>query len=299
MGLDTDILIIGAGPAGMQAAIHASRRGAQTTMVGKMANSKLGWAWVENLFCVLGEVSGKELLEKGREQAERFGVRFIETDAVSMERRDDGTLECQLEDGETIRAKALILSTGITRNKSKIEGERDFIGKGISYCADCDGPLYRQKRVAIVGGESAAFAAAQSLLEFASGVILVDPEGKMDLERREELGERGVEFVDKEPKKVAGDRFLERLYFEDGSDAKVDGVFIEMGSRGLLELAMPLGVIPDERGFVQVDRSMATDVEGVFACGDITGPPLQVCKAIGEGCVAGLSAVDYVRKKPH
>ena len=86
------------------------------------------------------------------------------------------------------------------------------------------------------------------------------------------------------------------LIFEGDASIEVDGVFIEMGSRGLLELALPLGIVPDERGFIQVDRSMATDVDGVFACGDITGPPLQVCKAIGEGCVAGLSAVDYLRE---
>ena len=292
--METDILIIGAGPAGIQAAIHASRRGADTTVVGRIAKSKLGMAWVENLFCVAGEENGMEMLRRSKEQASRFGARFFDGDAVKLE-SGDGVFRCTLEGGEEISSKALILSTGITRNKSNIEGEKDFIGRGVSYCADCDGPLFRDKRVAIVGGESAAYAAAESLIEFTPDVIVIDPGKKMDDDRRNTLRRRGVEFVDLDPAKVEGDTLLERVLFRDGSHIEIDGVFIEMGSRGLLELAMPLGIMPDEKGFIQVDRSMSTGLDGVFACGDITGPPLQVCKAIGEGCVAGLSAVEHIR----
>ena len=290
-----DILIIGAGPSGIQAAIHAARRKAKVIVIGRIAKSKLGWAWVENLFCVLGEVSGKEMLVKGKEQAMRFGVRFIETDAVKLWRRNEH-FECEVEGRGNMASKALILSTGITRNKSEIRGEKEFIGRGISYCADCDGPLFRQKKVVIVGGESAAFVAAESLLEFASSVALVDPKKQMDEKKRKKLSERGVVLIDKTPVKVEGGSKVDRLLFDDGSSMEVDGIFIEMGSRGILELSLPLGVIPDEGGFIEVDRGQRTQVAGVFACGDITGPPFQVCKAIGEGCVAGLSAVEYVRK---
>ncbi len=293
--IEADILIIGAGPAGIQAAIHASRRGADTTVVGRIAKSKLGMAWVENLFCVVGEENGMEMLKRSREQAERFGAKFRDTDAIRIS-KENGAFRCELEDGEQVIARAVILSTGITRNKSSIEGEKEFIGRGVSYGADCDGPLFRNKKVAIVGGESAASAAAEGLLSYASEVTVVDSQREMDQRRRLHLSRRGARFVDKQPTKVEGDQKVERLIFEDDASVEVDGVFIEMGSRGLLELALPLGLVPDERGFIQVDRSMATDVDGVFACGDITGPPLQVCKAIGEGCVAGLSAVDYLRE---
>jgi len=293
--MKTDILIIGAGPAGIQAAIHASRRGAETVVVGRIAKSKLGMAWVENLFCVLGEEDGMEMLRRGKEQASRFGVKFTDADAIALD-GEGGHFSCRLDNGDEIESVALILSTGITRNKSNIEGEKDFIGRGISYCADCDGPLFRERGVAIVGGESAAYAAAENLLEFASRVTLVDHEGKMDDEKVEMLRERGVVVTDLKPTKVTGDSKVKGLLLEDGSSIEVDGIFIEMGSRGLLELAMPLGIYPDEKGFIEVDRAMNTDIDGVFACGDITGPPLQVCKAIGEGCVAGLSAVEYLRK---
>jgi thioredoxin reductase (NADPH) len=146
-----------------------------------------------------------------------------------------------------------------------------------------------------VGGESAAYAAAESLLAFASEVYLIDSEGKMDDGKRNALETRGVRLIGEKPVKVSGEPTVEKLFFEDGSSLDVDGVFIEMGSRGLLELAMPLGIMPDQKGFIGVDRAMNAGVKGVFACGDITGPPLQVCKAIGEGCVAGLSAVEYLR----
>ncbi len=289
-----DILIIGAGPAGLQAAIHAARRNTSVIVLGKSAKSKLGWAWIENLFCILGEVSGKEMLKKGKKQAKRFGVEFVESDAVRI--TQNGVFECELETGKAIKADGLILSTGITRNKSDIDGERDFVGKGISYCADCDGPLYRDKRVAIVGGESAAFVAAQSLVGFASQVYLIDPKHEMSDGDRSDLQEKGIKILNRNPSKVAGENTVETLQFEDSSSIEIDGVFIEIGSRGIMELAMPLGLMPNEEGFLEVDREQKTELEGVFACGDITGPPFQVCKAIGEGCVAGLSAVEYVRE---
>jgi thioredoxin reductase (NADPH) len=292
--MKTDILIIGAGPAGIQAAIHATRRGADTIVVGRVAKSKLGMAWVENLFCVTGEENGMEMLKRSKEQAERFGAFFVDADAISLE-GEGGKFLCRLDNGEEISSKALVLSTGITRNKSNIEGEKDFIGRGVSYCADCDGPLFRDKRVAIVGGESAAYAAAESLLAFASEVYLIDSEGKMDDTKRNTLETSGVRLIGEKPVKISGEPTVEKLVFEDGSSLDVDGVFIEMGSRGLLELAMPLGIMPDQKGFIRVDRAMNAGMEGVFACGDITGPPLQVCKAIGEGCVAGLSVVEYLR----
>ncbi len=291
---DTEILIIGAGPAGIQAAIHAARRKAKVVVLGKTAKSSLGWAWVENLFCVLGEVSGKELLRKGKEQARKFGATFVEADAVRLG-KVDGDFLCELEGGQTVKSKALILSTGIARNKSPIRGEEEFIGKGVSYCADCDGPLFKGKRVAVIGGESAAYVAAESLMEYASDVFLVDPEGAMSTERRGTLSAKGVKLQDKVPTGVEGKSTVQRLTFGDGTFLELDGIFIEMGSRGIMELALPIGIIPNEKGFIDVDRSQRTEVEGVFACGDITGPPFQVCKAIGEGCVAGLSAIEHVR----
>lgn len=292
---EKDILVIGAGPAGIQAAIHASRRKASVTVAGKIAKSSLGWAWVENLFCILGEVSGEEMLKKGKKQAERFGVEFIEADAVNMA-KEDGFV-CGLEDGTTIRCKAIVLSTGITRNKSNIDREKDFIGRGVSYCSDCDGPLYRGKRVAVIGGESAAYVAVENMTEFAEKVYLIDHENKADETRRRSLSEKGVEVLDKTPAEIEGEETVEGLRFEDSSKIDVDGIFIEMGSRSVMELALPLGLLPNEKGFLEVDRSQRTEVEGVFACGDITGPPFQVCKAIGEGCVAGLSAVEYAREQ--
>ncbi len=268
-----DVLIIGAGPAGIQAAIHASRRGARVIVLGRLAKSGLGKAWVENLLCILGQVQGYQLLLAGKKQAEAAGAVFIELDAVRLAKKDD-SFECELEDGSKITCLAVILSTGITRERSPIRSEKRFIGRGISYCTDCDGPLFRGRRVAIVGWESAAVASAESLLSFASRVFLVDPESKMEESSRSRLGKMGVQFINKKPVDVSGADRVERLILEDGSSIEVDGVFIEMGSRGLLELAMPLGLFPNERGFLEVDRSQRTGVEGVFACGDITGPTL-------------------------
>jgi len=294
---EVDVLIIGAGPAGIQAAIHASRRKAKVVVVGRTGKSNLEWAKIENLFCILGQASGSEMLKRGKEQAERFGAKFLETDAVSLS-KGEGSFSCTVEEGETITSKALIISTGVTRSRRKLlKGEKDFLGRGVSYCADCDAPFYRGKRVVVVGGESAAFAAAQTLAQYASEVIVIDPKGEMKPKRRSELLSQGkVALLDKKPTGIEGGSLVERIRFGDGEALEIEGVFIEQGSRGLLELAMPLGIMPNEKGFIAVDREQRTEVEGVYACGDVTGPPFQVCKAIGEGCVAALSAVDDLRR---
>ena len=123
-----DVLIIGAGPAGIQAAIHASRRGARVIVLGRLAKTRLGKAWVENLLCILGQVQRYELLLAGKKQAEAAGAVFIELDAVRLAKKDD-SFERELEDGSKITCLAVILSTGITRERSPIRSEKKFIGR--------------------------------------------------------------------------------------------------------------------------------------------------------------------------
>lgn len=147
----TDLLIIGAGPAGIQAAIHASRGGARTIVAGRPAKSSLGRAWIENLFCILGEVSGEEMLARGKRQARRCGVRFLDTDATSIAGKN-GVFRCELEDATKIESRALILSTGITRDSSRFA------------CGDLTGPPF-QVRKAIGEGCVAGLSAVDYLCE--------------------------------------------------------------------------------------------------------------------------------------
>lgn len=292
-----DIIILGAGPAGIQAAIHAARKKSSVLMLGRTSKSSLFWAHVENFCCQL-KVSGEEMLRTGLEQAQNFGAVFIEEDALSIEPRGK-FFAVSSESGDEFVARSLVVATGTTRNKLGIPGEKELLGRGVSYCVDCDGGFFRNDRVAVVGGLSAAAGGALTLSQIASEVTLVCPTGLEVADglrkRIEESGIRVIENV--KPKAILGENAVEGLELENGEDLEVAGVFIELGAKGVLELASTLGLkLDDSMRYIETDKKQATNVPGVFGAGDICGPPLQIAKAVGEGCVAGIGAANYARK---
>jgi len=302
-----DIIIIGAGPAGLQAGIHTARRRHSVLILGKLKASALWNAHIENYFGVAGKVDGSELLKIGLAQAQSFGADFLEEDVVKIDKEETG-FTVETENGSLFRSLVLILALGVKKKKKIFKDEDKFVGKGVSYCVDCDAWFYRGKKVAVIGDGSAAFHGAQTLTKFAEKVYLIPyPFSPSEVSEEQiskiqkEVGSTdkkgAIEVVYKKPVEIIGEVEVSGLRFEDGEVIAVDGIFIEMGAKGPLELFSPLGVELDSEtfSFVKVNQRMETSVPGVFACGDITGPPLQVAKAVGEGCVAGISASDYVR----
>jgi thioredoxin reductase (NADPH) len=287
-----EIIIVGAGPAGLQAGIHTARRKHSVLILGKPQASALWNAHIENYFGVPGKASGAELLKIGLAQAQGFGAEFLEEDVVKVEKVEPGFL-VETETGKTFQGLALILALGVKKKKKIFKDEDKFVGKGVSYCVDCDAWFYRGKRVAVIGDGSAALHGAQTLTKFAEKVYLIPLK---DLPISSEEAEK-IEVIRKKPLEIVGEDEVSGLKFEDGESISVDGIFIEIGAKGPLELLPPLGIELDPQTFsyVKVNQRMETNVPGVFACGDLTGPPLQVAKAVGEGCVAGISASDYVK----
>ncbi len=291
-----DVAILGSGPAGLQAAIHSSRKKAKVLMLGRMDNSSLYWAHVENYCCQL-KVSGEEVLRTGRQQAESFGAEFRDEDVLSIE--PDGKLySIHLESGETVLAKTVILATGSSRNKLKVPGEKELLGKGVSYCVDCDAGFYRDEVVAVAGCRSAAAGGAVALTNFASEVHLYCEELDVADGLRKQLDDKGVKVHEGvKIEEIQGEDAVAAVKLDDGSTQQVTGVFIELGAKGVLELTAVLGVQLDESmKYIEADKKQRTNVPGVFAAGDICGPPLQMAKAVGEGCVAGIEAATYARK---
>lgn len=293
-----EVVILGCGPAGLQAAIHAARRRLRTLIFGRLEASALFRAHMENYFGLRGKVSGEELLRAGLEQALRFGAEHRTEDVVKLEMREEGFLVVP-ESGREILAQALILALGVSRRKKKIRGEEDLVGKGVSYCVDCDGFFFRGQPVAVVGEGSAAVYGALTLSHIASEVFLVARELKVSETLKEELAASTVKWVRSQAEEVLGREEVEGLRLSDGTVLSVKGVFFEEGARGALELATSLGVAldPENMRYIQVDRRQTTNIPGVFAAGDVTGPPFQVAKAVGEGCIAALSAADYLAEK--
>jgi thioredoxin reductase (NADPH) len=291
-----DVVIVGAGPAGLQAAIHASRKKVSVLVLGKETKSSLFKAHVENM-CCLFNATGQTMLETGRRQAENFGSRFLDADILRIAQEADRFV-LDTENGIQVTCKALILATGTARNKLRVKGEKELVGKGVSYCVDCDGNFYRGEEVAVVGGESAAADGALTLAEIAGTVHLICDDLKVSEALLEKLeNSRVVVHRGAKIREIAGEKQVDALVLENGTTLTATGVFIELGAKGLMELATALGVaLDDDMRFIQTDKGQRTNVPGIFAAGDICGPPWQVAKAVGEGCVAGLNAADYAKK---
>ena len=291
-----DVIILGTGPAGLQAAIHAARKKVSVLVMGKETKSSLFHAHVEN-FCCLFNVSGEDMLDVGRQQAANFGAAMLEEDVLSV--ASDGSLfNVTTESGQALECKSLIVATGTARNKLGVAGEKDYLGKGVSYCVECDANFYKGEDVAVIGGASAAVSGALTLLGYARTVHLICGELEVAAALKNQLEQSAVVVHEKaKVKEIVGQTSVEAISLDDGSKLEVSGVFIELGAKGVMELATHLGVLlDDEMKYIDTNKKMETNIPGVFAAGDICGPPWQMAKAVGEGCVAGIGAATYAKK---
>jgi thioredoxin reductase (NADPH) len=218
----------------------------------------------------------------------------VEENVISAE-RDGKLFIVKTETGKEYTAKSVIVATGISRVKLGIPGEKEFIGKGVSYCSVCDCNFYKGKTVAVIGDETEAAMSADLMTKYATQVYWMtkDPKAAKALVDRALLA--GVVMRDSPPKEIKGDGKVGALVLEDGSEIAVDGIFIELGAKSAADLVMDMDLMPEMDDTIKVDAKYATKVPGLFACGDVVGKPWQVARAVGQGCMAGLSAADYVK----
>ncbi|MCL2334349.1 MAG: NAD(P)/FAD-dependent oxidoreductase [Candidatus Methanoplasma sp.] len=287
--MNADVVVIGCGPAGLQAGIHSSRRKADTVIVGKLKNSALSGAHIENYFGLGGKTDGSVLLKAGLEQALSFGCRHIDRNVIGASADGDG-FRVTIESGENIHCRSVVIATGVSRMKLNIPGEKEFFGKGVSYCAECDCNFFKGLRVAVIGNESKAAISSELMTKYASKVYWVSKNSSADRKLVDKALAAGVEIIDRGAKEIIGKENVSSLLLDNGSAIGVDGVFIELGGRSSSDIAMDLGVVPEVDDSIKVNKKAETSVAGVFACGDITGEPWQLAKAVGEGAVAGNNA---------
>ncbi len=295
-----DVVIIGAGPAGIQAAIHASRKKTSVLMLGRIENSALYNAHIENYACIAGVTNGKDLLEAGLTQTQSFGTEMAAEDVLKISQGEDQLFSLELESGREITSRTLIFSMGVSKKKLSVPGELDLAGKGVSYCVDCDANFYRGATVLVAGNRSAAIDGALTLLDYADKVYLVAKELQGSGSMLKRLQESEIEVLEGTwVKEIHGENAVTEILLDTDKTVQVDGIFIELGSKGALELATQIGVQLDMDHFkyIDVSRKQETNIPGVYAAGDIVGPPYQMAKAVGEGCVAGMEAATYARKQ--
>jgi len=275
-----DLIVLGCGPAGLAAAIGARGRNKSVLVIGNpWQSSPLAKAERVDNYLGLPGRTGTELLKTYYDHAVSMGVEFVEGKVISLMAWNGFmvTVGSQVYDG-----KALILAPGVVR-QAKYPGEEEFLGRGVSYCATCDGMLYRGREVAVVGRSPDAPAEANYLHSIGCKVTYVAP-------KRPEGLDEAIPFVQAGRLAVKGESLVTALEV-NGADIPCAGVFILRTSVAPTDL---LPALETEGGYIKVDRSMATNVNGVFAAGDCTGLPLQIAKAVGEGHIAALSACEYL-----
>lgn len=301
-----DVIVIGGGPAGLTAGLYSGRARLKTLLLEKAATGGQAATTdvIENYPGFPEGVGGYELTQKIRQQAEQFGCQIREINPVTNIEVDGDIRQVNTEDGG-FRAKAIIIASGAEARTLGVPGESEFRGKGVSYCATCDGAFYRDKVVAVVGGGNSAVEEAVFLTKFATKVYIVHRRAELRADKilqERALGNPKIEIVwDSHLKKILGNGKVEEIVVEDKkthqrSDIRVDGVFFYIGS--VPNTAFCEGVIDlDGRDFVLTSENLMTSVPGVFACGDCRANLLkQVAVAVGEGALAAVEADKYIEE---
>lgn len=295
-----DIAIVGAGPAGMSAAVYAARYKMKVVMIGSYPGGYVNDAHLVENWLGDKSIPGSDLVAKFYNHVKSLEI-DIQAHGVKGIIKKDDTFEIVTEK-DKLEAKRIILATGTERNKLGIKGEDEFLGKGVSYCTTCDGFFFRDKTVVVIGGSDSACTGSLMLADIAKKVYLVyrqdklraEPSWVSDVEKN-----KNIEVIlNANPTEVVGDTVVRGLKLDNGTELTVDGVFVEIGTTPGAAITSQLGVKTDEKGYVIVDDSQKTNVPGVWAAGDITTKNAklkQIIVAASEGSVATYSA--YTDKK--
>ncbi len=278
-----DISILGCGPAGLSAAVNASIRNKRIIVLGnEVCSPPLHKAQKINNYLGLYGVNGEELLGKFLEHAQAMQIQIHHSKAELIIINEDGTFNL-LVGGEVLKSRSIVIATGIPY-KATLPQEEAYLGKGLGYCATCDGPIYRNKDVIIVAHDAHGESEAQYMAEICRKVYYLPLyKHKGDIDSR-------IEIILDKPDKIIGDDLVHGLMLKSGKAVAAEGLFI-LGGETAPDRIIP-GLEIDEH-HILVDREQRSNIPGVFAAGDCTGKPYQVAKSVGEGQVAGLNASKY------
>lgn len=301
-----ELIIIGGGPAGMTAAVYAARKRMKALMVMKEFGGQPMWTMDIENYMGYQFVTGPELMDKFDEQVKKFPIEIKYEEVTGLTANADGTFTVTSDGRNEYQAQSVIIASGKRPRRLEVPGEAEFTGRGVSYCATCDGPLFTGKKVAVIGGGNSAVQAAIEVSGIAEKVYLITLSGyKADpivLEKLRKLEKPVVEMMGYTTKAVKGDQFVEKLDIVKKGESNeieldVQGVFVEIGlipnseyCEGLIDFNKYREVVTDCRA--------RTGIPGLFAAGDVTnGPDKQIVIAAGDGAKAALAAYEYLLNK--
>jgi len=300
-----ELIIIGAGAAGLTAGLYGARSGLKTLILEeKMAGGTTVDAPIIENYPGFTSISGQELMQKIIKHAKSFGVEIRELEKVKRLELDGANKV--VTDKKVYEASAIVIATGTRHRKLGVPGEEEFAGRGVSYCAVCDAPFFKGKRVLVVGGGNSAATTALYLSELASTVKLAHRREQLRAEEalvRELKKRENVEVLwNTQVKEIKGENLVKQVLLynnktEETTDLEVDGVFVQVGEIPNSEIAKEAGIAVNEAGYIIVDVRQRTNKEGVYAAGDVTNRPVkQIGTAVGEGIIAATDAYGYVRR---
>jgi len=302
-----DVIIIGGGPAGLTAGLYTSRARLKTLLIEKAftGGQVMTTEWIENYPGFEDGISGAELSQKMERQATKFGLEIIQASVIAISSIDK-IKKITLEDNNQYEARSIILATGSNPTPLQIEGEDTYRGRGVSYCATCDGAFFRNEKLAVIGGGDSAIEEGIFLTKFADMVYVVHRRDQLraaKVVQERAFANPKIKFVwNSVPVKIEGEErgvtsiHIKNVKTGEQSSLEVAGVFIYIGYnpntaflRGLVEL--------NENNYIITDENMSSSSSGIFAAGDVRAKPLkQIATAVGDGAIAGVSAEKYIEE---
>ncbi len=300
-----DTIIIGAGPAGYTAAIYAARREMKVMLIGKEPGGQVALASEIENYPGFSKIDSFDLITKMQNQVKENKVEMVNGEIKKIVKKDDNTFEL-FTDQESYQSKTIIIAMGMSPRRLAIPGEEELNGRGVSYCANCDGPFYKDKIVAVVGGGNAALDAAEILSKIGKKVYLIHRNEEFrafEVLVEEVKNRENIELVlNSKIEKIIGQDRVEKIKClntetNEEKDIEVDGVFIEIGRIASTDLVADFAE-RDKKNQIIVDEKCKTKTDGIYACGDVTQVPFkQITIAAGQGTIAALAAYQYLQLK--
>lgn len=281
-----DIIIIGNGPAGISASIYVKRSGLEPLVISKHGSSLLKASEIENYYGFKQVLTGKEIYENGIEQAKNLGIEMIEEEVMSIMYTDHFIVETNKNSYEAL---SVIIATGLNKLTPRINGLKDFEGKGVSYCAICDGFFFRKKVVAVLGSSDYALHEASELEHIASKVYILTNGEEPTFENS------NFEVIKDKISSLSGNEILENINFENGTSLECRGLFVALKNASGVDFARKIGA-EVENNFLKVNNSFETNIPLLYGIGDVIGGLLQVSKAVSDGAKAGMDASRKVKE---
>ncbi len=284
-----DVIVIGAGPAGISASIYLKRANLNVLVIYSGLSSLEKSEKIENYYGFENGISGESLYENGIKQAVNLGIELKNEEVLNIENQDNSFIVETVN--EKYESKAVVLATGSKKTKPNIDGIDKFEGKGISYCAICDGFFFKGKNVAVLGDGQFAIHEANYLKDIVNKVTILT-NGKeienVDIDTNE------FEIILDKIVKIDGNSKVESIEFQNGKKINIDGIFIAIGKASGSDFAKRIGVITENES-IKVDENMKTNIDGLYSCGDATGGLFQISKAVYDGTKASLSIINYLK----